>query len=383
MNASVYLDHNATAPLRPEAEEAMLAAMRSCGNPSSVHRHGRLARRTVEDARDRLAAVLRCDPAGIVFASGGTEANMLSLRGCGRRRVVVSAVEHASVLHASATVERVPVDGSGVIRSEDLDRMLSRDSTPAVVSVMFANNETGVIQPLADVVAIAQRHGALVHCDAVQAAGKVEVDMAAAGVDLLSLSAHKLGGPAGVGAVIVAPDVSLAAERLGGGQERGRRAGSENVIGIAGFAAAANAAAAALPGEGARLRQLRDALEQRLAAICPEISILGRQVPRLPNTSCIAMPRMSAETQVIAFDLAGVSVSSGAACSSGKVGGSHVLAAMRVGDDLAESAVRISLGWSTTAADVERFIDVSTALYGRAAAADRATPPAAAAAVAH
>lgn len=383
MNASVYLDHNATTPLRPEAEAAMLAAMRLCGNPSSVHRHGRIARRIVEDARERLAAILRCDPACIVFTSGGTEANALALRKCGRPRIVASAVEHASVLRATVNVEQVPVDRHGVIRIDALDRMLSGDSAPTVVSVMFANNETGVIQPLADVAATARRHGALVHCDAVQAAGKVEVDVSAAGVDLLSLSAHKLGGPAGVGAVIVAPDVSLAAERLAGGQERGRRAGSENVIGIAGFAAAADAAAAALTSEEERLRGMRDAMEQRLAMICPQIRIFGQQVARLPNTSCIAMPKMSAQTQVIAFDLAGVSLSSGAACSSGKVGASHVLAAMQVGDDLANKAVRISLGWTTTAADLERFIDVWTALYGRAAADGRSVAPAVAAAVAY
>jgi cysteine desulfurase len=378
MNASVYLDHNATSPLRPEAEAAMVAAMQRCGNPSSIHRHGRVARRFVDDARELMAALFGCEPAGVVFTSGGTEANALALRGCGRARVLASAVEHASVLFATSHVERVPVDGDGVIRLDALAGMLAAGSTPAVVSVMLANNETGVIQPIGDVADIARQYGALVHCDAVQAAGKLPLDARTIGADLLSISAHKLGGPAGVGALIVAPGVPLAPEVRGGGQERGRRAGSENIIGIAGFAAAAEQAVAALQGETRRLGGMRDAMERRLLSICPGIEFLGRQTLRLPNTSCIAMPHIPGSTQVIAFDLAGISLSAGAACSSGKVSKSHVLAAMQVGDDLAARAVRVSLGWSTIEADVRRLIEAWIAIYAQAAAGGQLTSSAAA-----
>jgi cysteine desulfurase len=344
-----YLDWNATAPLRPEAGAAMHEAMARCGNPSSVHRRGRAARQAVEAARDRIAALA---PGDVTFTSGGTEANHLALLGTGRRRVLISAIEHNSVLQAVPTAERIPVDRNGILDLTALDALLS-SGPPALVSVMLANNETGVIQPLDEIVAIAHAHGALVHTDAVQAAGKIPLDT---GADILTLSAHKIGGPPGVGAVV--SRVELAPMIRGGGQERGRRAGTENLVGIAGFGAAADAASIA---EYERVRELRDRLEAALA----DAVIVGAEAPRLPNTSAVAMPGMAAETQVIAFDLAGVMVSAGAACSSGKVGPSHVLAAMGIAPEIANATIRVSLGWTTNEVDIDHFIETWTALRAR------------------
>jgi cysteine desulfurase len=376
MIPSVYLDHNATTPLRPQAIEAMREAMECLGNPSSVHRHGRLARRLVEDARERVAELVASDPANVVFTGGGTEANALALRGAGRRRVLVSAVEHASVLQAPERAEIIPVDTQGIVRLDALAAMLGASGEPALVSVMLANNETGVLQPLPDIIALARRHDALVHCDAVQAAGKITVDFATLGVHLLSLSAHKLGGPAGTGALVVDPAVPLAALVRGGGQERGRRAGSENVIGIVGFGAAAEIAGGL--ADSGRLARLRDGLERRVKAIAPSLRVFGAGGERLPNTTCLEMPGMLGETQVITFDLAGISLSAGSACSSGKVTASHVLKAMGFGEDVAKSVVRVSMGWTTNAADVDRFVDAWIDIYRRS----RAYRPAASVAVA-
>jgi cysteine desulfurase len=359
-----YLDWNATAPLRPEAAAAITAALGHCGNPSSVHRWGRAARRMVEQAREAVAMLVGGDPEGVVFVSGGTEANHLALLGSGRERVLVSAVEHSSVLQAVPTAERVVVGADGIVDLPRLEEQLGCDPRPALVSVMLANNETGVIEPVAEIGAIAHRHGALFHCDAVQAAGKIPIDVAEIGADLVSLSAHKLGGPPGIGALIVRGPTELAPMIRGGGQERGRRAGSENLPGLAGFAAAAAVAANGLSGYD-RIRELRDGLEASLLATAPEAIVIGAAAPRLPNTTAIALLAISAETQVIALDLDGVMVSAGAACSSGKVGPSHVLEAMGLGAEIAGSTIRVSLGWSTTEADIDHFLMVWTAMYRR------------------
>jgi cysteine desulfurase len=361
-----YLDWNATAPLRPEAAAAVAAALAHCGNPSSVHRQGRAARRMVEQARVAVGALLSARPKGVVFTSGGSEANHLALLGCGRARILVSAVEHDSVRKAAPHAEEIPVNGNGIVRLDALDAMLAADPRPAIVSVMLANNETGLIEPAPEVAAIAHAHGALYHCDAVQAAGKVPLDLGEIGADLVSLSAHKLGGPAGVGALIVADGLDVAPLQRGGGQEHGRRAGTENLSGIAGFAAAAKIAAAET-GEYDRVRALRDALEAALAAAAPEAIIVGAGVPRLPNTAAIALPGVPAETQVIALDLDGVMVSAGAACSSGKVGPSHVLAAMRAAPEILSSTIRVSLGWSSSEADIAHFLKAWIALRQRRA----------------
>jgi cysteine desulfurase len=357
-----YLDWNATAPLRPEAAAAMQAALAQGGNPSSVHRRGRGARQAVEYAREIVAALAGMPASGIVFTSGGTEANHLALLGTGRARALVSAVEHASVLHAVPEAEHVPVDGDGIVDLDCLAAMLASDPRPALVSIMLANNETGVIEPVREIAALAHSHGALLHCDAVQAAGKMP--LAGLGADLVTLSAHKLGGPAGVGALAISDGVELAPLMRGGGQERGRRAGSENVAGIAGFAAAVEAGGADAAVWG-RVAALRDRLEAEAASRVPGARVIGAAVPRLPNTSALALPGVPAETQVIALDLAGVMVSAGAACSSGKVGPSHVLAAMRLPPELAGTTIRVSLGWTTTEADIDHFLDVWTALARR------------------
>lgn len=376
MDRAVYLDHNATTTVRPAAAEAVAAALSLTGNASSVHGFGRAVRRAVEDAREAVAALVGAAPADVVFTSGGTEANNLALRGAGRERIIVSAVEHESVLTAGAGAALIPVDSDGVIDLDALETMLAGEGTPALVSVMLANNETGVVQPVAEAAEVARRCGALVHCDAVQAAGKIPVDMGALGVDMLSLSAHKIGGPAGVGALVVADSVPLSPIVFGGGQERGRRMGTENFSGIAGFAAAAREARKGVDGF-AGLGRLRDGLERRILAVSPETRIFGAGAGRLPNTSCLAMPGMASETQVMALDLAGVAVSAGSACSSGKVQASHVLAAMNADAAQAASAIRASLGWNSTAQDVDAFVDAWSALHARAGAGRGVAAPAA------
>lgn len=363
--AFVYLDHNATSPLRPEAFDAMAEALRAGGNPSSVHRVGRAARARIEAARRQVAALVGALPAEVTFTSGGTEANNLALSGSGRRRMLVSAVEHDSVLRAATNTELIAVDRNGMVDLAVLDRMLRSSREPALVSVMFANNETGVLQPIGDVVRLASKAGALVHCDAVQGAGKVPLDLHALGVDYLSLSAHKLGGPTGVGALVVRSGAPLIAALLGGGQELNRRAGTENVAGIAGFGAAAAAA-----GKGLDVAGLRERLERTLLDAAPQACVFGAGVPRLPNTTCISMPGVKAETQVMALDLAGVCVSAGAACSSGKVTRSPVLLAMGIEAAVADTALRISLGWNTQPGDIERLIEAWRDLYIRVADSD-------------
>jgi cysteine desulfurase len=382
MTPAVYLDYNATAPVRPEAAAAVADALGLTGNASSVHRFGRLARRKLEDAREAVAALVGAPAERVVFTSGGTEANNLALTGAGRARRLVSAGEHDSVLNAAAAgveggAERIPLGRDGVVDLDALEARLGEDSRPALVSVMLANNETGVIQPVARAAETAHCRGALVHCDAVQGAGKIPVDMTALGVDLLSLSAHKLGGPQGVGALIVAEGIELAPLMLGGGQERRHRAGTENLPGIAGFGAAAECALAGLE-RMAGLAELRDRLERRLRARAPEIEIYGAGAPRLPNTSCFGTPGLAAEIQVMALDLAGIAVSAGAACSSGKVAPSHVLGAMGASEAEAGSAIRVSLGWDSGAAGIERFLEAWSALYSRSArgTSARGTPAA-------
>jgi cysteine desulfurase len=363
----VYLDWNATTPLRREAREAMEAAWELAGNPSSVHAEGRQARRLVEEARDAIAAAVGASARNVVFTSGGTEANALALTPGLRRgggvpvlRLLVSAVEHASVLAGGRfpadTISIVGVTRAGLVDLDRLRAMLA-DGPPALVSVMLANNETGAVQPVMEAAGIVHEAGGLLHVDAIQALGKIPFDINAWGADLLTLSAHKIGGPKGVGALVVAEGLlGLEPVLRGGGQEHGRRAGTENVAGIAGFGAAAEAAMAALEGDARRLEGLRSRLEEGLRQT-PGLIIFSGDAPRLPNTTLFTVPGLKAETAVIGFDLAGIAVSSGSACSSGKVQPSHVLEAMGFGPELAQGAVRLSLGWSTTPADVDRTLE--------------------------
>lgn len=360
----VYLDSNATAPLRPEAAAAMAEALALTGNPSSVHGYGRAARQRLEAARRAVAALVAADPTQIIFTSGGTEANNLALSATGRQRILVSAGEHDSVLQAVPHAQRIPLDAHGRLDLTALERALAESDEPALVSVMQANNETGVLQPMTEVAGLARLHGALLHCDAIQAAGKVPVDLAAIGADMISLSAHKLGGPPGIGALALATGREVTGQLRGGGQERSRRAGTENLPGAAGFGAAAAVAAQNLD-KMAALAGLRDSMEQALLAIAPELRIFGQAAPRLPNTSCFGVAGLEAETQVMALDLAGVAVSAGSACSSGKVRPSHVLMAMGATAAEASAAIRVSLGWQSTAGDIERLLEAWRALYLR------------------
>ncbi len=347
----IYLDANASEPLRPAAREAMLAAMAAAGNPSSVHFAGRAARRRLEDARESLAARFGASRAELVFTSGGTEANALAIHALRRgRRVLIGATEHDAVRAAAPEAEILPVDRDGVVDLEALAATLAAGG-PALVCVMLANNETGVLQPVAAVAALCRAHGAMLHVDAVQAAGRMGVSFAELGADSMALSSHKLGGPQGAGALLIrAPAVvPLIA---GGGQEGGWRGGTPALPAIAGFAAAAQAEPAT-QAEQAALTGLRDRLEA--AAVACGAVVAGGGAARLGNTSCVALPGVAAQTQVMALDLAGIQVSAGAACSSGKVARSHVLDAMGLGA-LAGEAIRVSLPWCATAADVDGFV---------------------------
>lgn len=368
-----YLDYNATAPVRPQARAAVADALTLPGNPSSVHAEGRAARAVVEATRAEVAALVGATPAQVTFTGSGSEANNLALSGLRPARLVVSAIEHASVLRPAAerpgAFALIPVTRDGVIDLAALEDILAEPASggPTLVSVMLANNETGVIQPAADVIALARRAGALVHIDGVQALGRLAIDFNALGCDMMSLSAHKIGGPKGIGALIRRDGLVLAPLVAGGGQERGLRAGTENLPGIAGFGAAARAAREELAGgrEMARLAGLRDRIEAAVRKAGQDAVIVGAGAPRLANTSCIALSGTKAETQVMAFDLAGIAVSAGSACSSGKVEPSHVLAAMDLGPEVTASAVRVSLGFGSTDADADAFIDAWLALRGR------------------
>ncbi|GJE42662.1 cysteine desulfurase family protein [Methylobacterium soli] len=381
--ARAYLDHNATSPVRPEVSAAVARALELPGNPSSIHQEGRQARAALEAAREALAGLVGSSPARIVFTSGGTEAANAVLSGALRRqglpaptRLLIGATEHPCVSAGHRfgpdAVETIPVEGTGRIDLGALGARLDalRGET-VLISVHAANNETGVVQPLDAVVALARAHGrALVHSDAVQAIGKIAVDFDRSGLDALTLSGHKFAAPKGVGALVLAPGITLEAAFLrGGGQERRLRCGTENLPGLVGMGEAARMAGAGLSAEAARLERLRDGLEAGVLARAPDAVVFGRGAPRLPNTLCFALPGLDAATALIALDLAGVAVSSGSACASGKVARSPVLAAMGVSPALAAGALRVSLGWNTLESDGVRFLDafdrVGSSLYKR------------------
>lgn len=372
---SVYLDYNATAVVRPEAAEAVAHALAVGGNPSSVHAAGRAARAMVEQARGEVAALIAAPASTVIFTSGGTEANALAIESAvaaGSRRLLVSAIEHDSVAEtaqaqaklAGVAVEEIPVDRSGradlTWLAERLKAWDAADARP-FVALMLANNETGVIQPVAEAAELVREADGWLHVDAVQAAGKIPVDSRALGADTLSISSHKIGGPQGVGALTFGPRAVLSRRQHGGGQERGRRGGTENVPGISGFGAAAKASREALEGVD-HMRLWRDAAAAALKATGSVV--MGEAAPRLPNTLCIASPGFPSDLQVMALDLAGVMVSAGAACSSGKVKVSPVLAAMGQGD-LAACGIRVSGGWKTTEADWTRFVDAWSEAHAR------------------
>tara|TARA_B100000029_G_scaffold516740_1_gene633512 strand:+ start:9954 stop:11087 length:1134 start_codon:yes stop_codon:yes gene_type:complete len=351
---NVYLDYNATSKLRPEAITGMEKVMRLCGNSSSVHRFGRLSRRAVEESREALADSVNASHDEVVFTSGGTESNNFALLGS-RRKIIASSIEHDSVLQHVDEYAKIRVNSDGVIDLFHLEELLKNEESSVVVSVMVANNETGVIQPIEKVLELCRRYDAWLHCDGVQALGKIPISFSSLGVDMMSLSAHKLGGPQGIGALVIRDGVSLSPISVGGGQERGQRAGTENIIGIGGFGAVCETIGSSLEVSESLLK-MRDNIEKRFVEIAPDIAIYGKESPRLANTSCIGLPGIKNEVQVMALDLSGVAVSSGSACSSGKIKPSHVLVAMGANSQSAECAIRISLGWDTSTSDCESLI---------------------------
>jgi cysteine desulfurase len=387
IRARCYFDHNASSPLRPEAQEAMVSALGLIGNASSVHAEGRAGRAVIEDAREQVARLCGADSGQIVFTSGGTESNVLALTPGWlskldgydpvKAHLFTSAIEHPSAYQGGGfsrdRITRLPVTADGVVDLEAAEAATAEHAAecgaPFMVSVMSANNETGAMQPIAELGEFVRAAGGVLHCDAVQSLGRIAVDVEALGADLVSVSAHKFGGPKGAGALIVIRDElhNPAPVMHGGGQERGRRAGTENFPAIAGFGAAAEAVRQEY-GDGAGIaavQPLRDRLERELKAIAPDAWVAAENALRLPNTTCVAVPGLHGETLVIAMDLEGIAVSAGSACSSGKVERSHVLDAMGMDNETASGAIRISLGWNSSEAEIDCFLSAWQAIYER------------------
>ncbi|MGH6894784.1 MAG: cysteine desulfurase family protein [Dongiaceae bacterium] len=353
MSNAIYMDANATTPPCAAAQAAMEAALRTVGNPSSVHGFGRAARALVDRARAQVARLVGASPQDVIFVAGGTEANNLALASCGDRPLIVSGIEHDSVLKPAqmAGARILRTERNGQVDLTDLAEALREAGRPALVSIMLANNETGVIQPVCAAADLAHEAGGLLHCDAAQAPGRISLDMNDLCTDMLSVSAHKIGGVVGTGALVVKGDLAVKPLLIGGGQEKFRRAGTENVPAIAAFGAAAEEAQSC--AQASRVAALRDRLERKLDGLDARITVLGGESPRLPNTSCLAVAGKSSETLVMALDLAGYAISAGSACSSGKVRPSHVASAMGYGEDIARSAIRVSLGWWNSEAEID------------------------------
>lgn len=372
----IYLDYNATALMKPEVIEEMTRVMSIGGNPSSVHAVGRGAKAILERSRQTIARMINCRPQKIIFTGGGTEANNIALKATGVDHIVVAATEHDSIVGikenfsgtvagtVAGTVECLSVDENGLVSPEDLEKALKGTPEKTLVSIMLANNETGVVQDIKTLARIAHEAGALFHTDAIQALGKIPVDFRDLGVDMISFSAHKLSGPQGVGALVALEKITIRSIIFGGGQEVGRRSGTENLAGIAGFAKAVSLVPQNLKNMD-NLRMFRDRIEREISTHAPEVIFYGATSDRLPNTSTMLMPGVLSETQVMAFDLDGICVSSGSACSSGKVKPSHVVSAMGASQDQALSTIRVSLGWNTTEQDVNAFIAAWIKLYDR------------------
>lgn len=354
MNNRIYMDWNATAKLSQATRLAMLEVWEEAGNPSSVHKEGRKAREHIEKARRKLADFIHAKPENIIFTSGGTEANNLAIHAASSNPIFVSAIEHDSVLKPASRAKamHIAVDQEGIVNLSDLEQKLKSAAQPAFVSVMLANNETGVIQPIAEVAKIVHLHNGLLHCDASQALNRIEVNLEQLGADMLTLSAHKAGGPLGVGALILRTDRVITPNMVGGGQEKSRRAGTENLPAIVGFAACLDQV------DFQRTEMLRDLLEDQLTSMDPAIQIFGKSVKRLPNTTCLASGHKKSDALIIGFDLAGISISAGSACSSGKVKSSHVIEAMGYNNEVASRSIRISLGLDNTKEEIERFTEV-------------------------
>ncbi len=346
-----YLDYNATAPMLPAAVKAVTDILHGPHNASAVHSYGRQGRMVVERARESVAALINASPSMVIFNSGATEGNNTVINHFKGERILASAIEHPAVLEAASDIEQIPVTTHGLVDLKALEAMLKTGKT-GLVSVMLVNNETGVIQPLAEISALAHNHGALLHCDAVQAAGRIEIDMPALGIDFLTLSAHKIGGPQGVGALALGLCGITPTLLHGGGQEKSARAGTENVAGIAGFGAAAQYAQANITA----YREKTAALQKTLETALEGLPIHGQHAPRVTNTTLFSLPGASSETLLMALDLDGIAVSNGSACSSGRVEPSHVLKAMNVPSEKSSGAIRISTGWDSSVQDIENVL---------------------------
>ncbi len=363
MNPVIYLDYNATSPLLPQVREVMEEVASLPLNPSSVHSYGRLAKKHLEDARKMLANYLSVWPDEIIFTASATEANNMALQAFPDHVLGVAASEHSSVLNIAkerADSIILPVDEHGLLKLDVLEAALQQYGAKLLVSVMLANNETGVIQPIADIAKRVKAAGALIHTDAVQGFGKLPLDFNLLGVDILTLAAHKVGGPVGVGVLVVRNGLAIQPLLMGGGQEKRRRAGTENIPAILGMAKLV----ASLP-QLEHLREWKNRIEKQILNVSRETKIFGAGADRIANTICLTMPNISSETQLMNFDLAGICVSAGSACSSGRIESSHVLKAMGVSENEAATAIRISLGWGTTEMEVERFIEEWQKIYQR------------------
>jgi len=364
---AVYLDYNATTPIKPAVRAVMAEALALTGNPSSVHSFGREAKARLEIARRQVASAIGADPEDVIFTSGATEANNAALRHTGIRQVLTSAIEHDAVLAANPEAVRLPVDADGVLDLEAARAIIEELEAPFLVSLMLVNNETGVIQPVAELAALVHERGGFLHCDAAQALGKVAFTVGGLGADMLSLSGHKCGGPTGVGALVVSDRLTPAKWQFGGGQEQRRRPGTDTLPGIIGFGHAAELAVAELDSF-ALLAELRDGFEAEALAAVPAARVIGQAAQRAANTSSIALSGAPAQTQVMKLDLAGFAVSSGSACSSGRVEPSHVIEAVTGDTELASCTVRVSLGWNTQAVEVQAFTAAWIRMAGRMAA---------------
>lgn len=355
----IYLDYNATAPIRPEVIELMSEAMREGGNPSSVHAMGRKAKSRMEKARSQIANAVHCRSQMIIFTSGGTEANNMAILNSGRSRLITTNAEHDSINlskdNFDGKVDILSVDQNGLIDICELDNLLKNDAENTIVSILYANNETGVIQDIKEISKAVKEAGGLLHVDAIQAFGKIPFDFMASNIDMMSISSHKIGGPQGVGALIANEKVPVKSSIIGGGQEYGRRGGTENIAGIAGFGLAASMLETSLKKMN-ELREWRDRVEEKIASKSKGAKFLGKQSPRLPNVTTIYMPNVISETQVMNFDLDKICVSAGSACSSGKVKASHVVTAMTGDEEISGSTIRMSMGWNTEKPEIDAFI---------------------------
>lgn len=363
MKEVTYLDHNATTPMCRQAQEAMSLVWNMPLNASSIHSYGRNARKLLEESKESILSAAGASETRLITTSSGTEANNLAMKGLDNVDILVSAIEHLSILKSADYSGVIPVDENGIIRLDALENLLKNNTRKTLISVMLANNETGTIQPIKEVVMIAKKYGAYVHSDAIQAFGKIPVSMDDLGVDMITISAHKLGGPIGSAALLVKKPLTLKAQITGGGQEQGFRSGTENVAAIIGFSSAVESRKKL--GANDNIRALRDWMEDRLEKIAGNGIIISKNSSRLPNTCCIQMPNVSNETQLIHFDMENIAVSAGSACSSGKVEISHVLLAAGIDKEIASQTIRVSLGVNTKRNEIEKFINSWEKLYIR------------------